>query len=303
MHEKCSTPLDTNSRPSKYAGCVCRRCSEVFVGLPCKPNIYCSKRCLRADQAERRTLVKCAHCPNLIVAVPSNPRKYCSTDCYRLGRRRRRESTCLRCSKPFSRKASKSTVFCCEDCRRKHQAATQRAHGACKKCGKPITRKLSVGVDYCSPDCYQASQKKYEIRETTCEKCARLFSFALKPHGPARYCCRACYNAAKEAGAFSAENHPNFRGGYDTYYGASWRSQRRKARRRDKVCQDCGVSPETLGRVLDVHHLIAFREFGVEQHVEANDLCNLISLCKPCHARREWPVTNPPAYRKPRAPA
>ena len=73
----------------------------------------------------------------------------------------------------------------------------------------------------------------------------------------------------------SGENNPRWTGGYDPYYGPSWRPARRVARARDKVCQDCGISPDRLGKALDVHK-------------DANRLDNLVSLCPTCHTTREW---------------
>jgi predicted HNH restriction endonuclease len=34
---------------------------------------------------------------------------------------------------------------------------------------------------------------------------------------------------------------------------------------------------------LDVHHVKPFRDFGVANYLEANQLDNLVTLCKPCH--------------------
>ena len=76
----------------------------------------------------------------------------------------------------------------------------------------------------------------------------------------------------------------NWKGGYEPYYGPSWPSAKRKARERDKhICQRCGVTREELGKNLDVHHKIPFRNFGVERHLEANALGNLICHCARCH--------------------
>jgi len=43
-----------------------------------------------------------------------------------------------------------------------------------------------------------------------------------------------------------------------------------------------------LGRSLDVHHIVPFREFGRERYLEANDPGNLVALCNVCHTAREW---------------
>jgi len=77
-------------------------------------------------------------------------------------------------------------------------------------------------------------------------------------------------------------------------YGPNWESQRNAARARDSFrCVQCG-KPEagSEGRQHDVHHIIPFRTFGYvpglnENYRLANDLDNLQTLCRSCHARAE----------------
>lgn len=76
------------------------------------------------------------------------------------------------------------------------------------------------------------------------------------------------------------------------YYGPNWDEQRAKARERDgHECQRCGVHEEGLGRALDVHHKIPFREYlggeGKPDYQRANRLENLISYCPSCHSKVE----------------
>lgn len=78
------------------------------------------------------------------------------------------------------------------------------------------------------------------------------------------------------------ENHPNWKGGHDRYYGKSWWSQREKCLERDDFeCQSCGVDDE----ILHVHHITPFRIF--ENYESANQLSNLVTLCGSCHKRLE----------------
>jgi DEAD/DEAH box helicase domain-containing protein len=70
-------------------------------------------------------------------------------------------------------------------------------------------------------------------------------------------------------------------------YGANWPAQRNRTRDRDGYrCQMCG-SPEQA-REHDVHHKIPFRQFASYQ--QANQLSNLITLCRSCHHRAETAV-------------
>lgn len=84
----------------------------------------------------------------------------------------------------------------------------------------------------------------------------------------------------------SRELHPNWRGGRALYYGPNWREQRLKALERDNhTCQRCGITEKEIGIELDVHHILLFKNFGVNKYLEANNLDNLITLCKSCHMK------------------
>ncbi|MBC7224223.1 MAG: DUF1998 domain-containing protein, partial [Anaerolineae bacterium] len=75
-------------------------------------------------------------------------------------------------------------------------------------------------------------------------------------------------------------------------YGPNWEAQRRRALERDRhTCQHCGA-PERPDREHDVHHIRPFREFRYipgenENYLQANDLSNLVTLCRDCHRLAE----------------
>ncbi len=76
-------------------------------------------------------------------------------------------------------------------------------------------------------------------------------------------------------------------GGDPNDYGPNWSKRRNQARARDNYCcQICGT-PEQ-GRQHDVHHKVPFRMF--ETYEQANQLANLVTLCRPCHRRAETAV-------------
>jgi endogenous inhibitor of DNA gyrase (YacG/DUF329 family) len=85
------------------------------------------------------------------------------------------------------------------------------------------------------------------------------------------------------------ENSPAWKGGAVKYYGPRWRTQRRAARKRDGYkCRACGKTQKQNKKALDIHHIIPFKDFGYvpgvnENHLLANDLINLVSLCRHCH--------------------
>ena len=75
------------------------------------------------------------------------------------------------------------------------------------------------------------------------------------------------------------EGRPEYRGG-------NWKTQAHLARERDGFCcKACGVTEDTLGRQMDVHHKVPFRLF--DSPIEANQLSNLVSLCPSCHKKTE----------------
>lgn len=101
------------------------------------------------------------------------------------------------------------------------------------------------------------------------------------------FCDQDCY-AAWQSENRTGENSYTWRGGYTAYYGPNWYIQRLKARKRDNyTCRSCGITEEELGRQLDVHHIVPFREFGLERYAEANEVLNLICYCTSCHGEKE----------------
>lgn len=70
-------------------------------------------------------------------------------------------------------------------------------------------------------------------------------------------------------------------------YGPNWSAQRDRARARDNYrCQICGILES--GTSHDVHHKIPFRTF--HSSLEANQLHNLVTLCRSCHRKAETAV-------------
>lgn len=88
----------------------------------------------------------------------------------------------------------------------------------------------------------------------------------------------------------TGSDHPMWKGGPQVY-GPNWHEQRDKRLERDDYeCVVCSAGVPELGQNPDVHHIIPLREFVVDgelDHEAANDLTNLVSLCRSCHGRWE----------------
>lgn len=89
-------------------------------------------------------------------------------------------------------------------------------------------------------------------------------------------------------GIHAGDRHPNWNGGTSKicWRGAGWAQARREARIRDgNTCQSCGKTSVSQGRSMDVHHRVSYFKFiSAEQ---ANDLENLVCLCRSCHRKIE----------------
>lgn len=72
-------------------------------------------------------------------------------------------------------------------------------------------------------------------------------------------------------------------------YGPDWPVQRSAARKRDDYrCRRCGLSEAEAGHEHDVHHIQPFRDFNYvrgenENYKQANQVDNLMTLCRSCH--------------------
>lgn len=93
-----------------------------------------------------------------------------------------------------------------------------------------------------------------------------------------------------QGGALFGENHPNWKGGTENYYGPDWNESRIQALERDNYkCRRCSMTQqehkEKHGSELHIHHITPFKEFNSFE--KANRLGNLMTLCNPCHKKLE----------------
>lgn len=153
----------------------------------------------------------------------------------------------------------------------------------CRSCGQPFSLPPSLARRqvHCSKRC--------QYRRTTyaCEVCGKVRE--VRPSETAkRFCGNSC-RIKWFANHFRGERSPHWKGGELPYYGPNWRQQRNKARHRDRhACQHCGKHRDQLPEELSVAHIVPFRVFGLANYRRANALSNLITLCRPCHAKFDW---------------
>jgi len=222
---------------------------------------------------------------------------------------------CEICGGTFTTYPSRVKIEHGRTCSRQCQAKWQSIHRKgevripkrkvrCEICGKVFDVKSSRAdtARFCSWKCKVKGHSKdmggaqhpaWTGNTRICEHCGK--EFHVKPsaekNGDGKYCSMACYNASKPE-RWMGESNPRWRGGHDRYRGRNWQRQRRRARRRDAyTCQSCGVKESDYGRQLDVHHMVPFADFA--DYRKANELANLMCLCRECHARHEvedgWP--------------
>lgn len=222
---------------------------------------------------------------------------------------------CPQCGRDFqSRTGTNSTECCshrCADLFRKEKARKPQECIICGRGFKPEFPPSHYRRKTCSPECQsiylsrafstpeqlairsangkQNQGRTHPERQVTIEKvCIQCGSkYSMSGHVPkerreeSRFCSHDCWYKFIR---LHPDKHPSWRGGRFPYYGGDWNEKSRQARMRDNnTCQRCGkYQTEPL---LDVHHIKPRRFF--EFWKNANDLSNLITLCKACHKLSE----------------
>lgn len=179
----------------------------------------------------------------------------------------------------------------------------------CNNCGGdvvglPKQRTERNSRFYCSRDCWQQGQRNR--LPVQCAHCKLIIELApsVTKNEIGNFCNMVCYGAWRKEN-FKGNKNPNWRHGHagtnnKSDYGSNWRRQRNAAINRDGGrCQVCKVTESANGYELDVHHIIPFRMFnyvkGVnDNHKKANQLSNLITLCRACHKLIERRVLSLP---------
>lgn len=183
--------------------------------------------------------------------------------------------------RPITWKGAKTCSSACAYKQRRDRQGPIACLG-CRTMFRPYPSELQRGRGYCSRACFYRTDGKAQYDEATCVECG--ISFVRRPanmyqrKGGQKFCSLSCSRAY-----FQGERSPAWRGGSNPNRGAGWLKRAEEARARDDyLCRRCGKTQEQNGERLSVDHLIPWRSFTSAQ--EANQLDNLVSLCRSCHA-------------------
>ena len=306
---------------------ICEQCKCEFTPKPGNKGRFCSAMCFKKWQVSNGRQIKtCPTCQKEFSTYkdPANARTYCSKDC-RPAKVKKIKKMCKGCDKEFfvfpsmnaqeyctlaCRQNHKCTITSCPNCGNDVKSWKNNIHTYCsRECEKSHSYTTSVCPEcnttfehlksspriYCSRKCSNDNNAKanlgiVELPPMFCEQCGD--EITSNKYANKRFCSQKCFGEWQSLN-ITGEAHPLFKGTRHDYYGPNWRTQRRKARKRDSYkCQCCGKTQKQNGRSLDVHHLIPFRDFGYiaginNAYIKANALSNLVSLCKSCHKLAE----------------
>jgi len=299
-HHFCNQEHYTKWRQREHIGrnrvkVVCNYCGKEFGMVPCRvsknKHNFCSGKCYGAWRSKNiiganhpswkggEIKLKCDYCGVEISVEPwilkRHKHHFCSKRCkgkwlseaisgekHRLWNKVKVE--CDYCGKKFLRGPAEvgyyKSHFCSTECYGRWLSENVRG----EKCPAWRGGKIEVRCDYCGEKLHR---NRYEIE-----------------HRKIHFCSSDCFGRWLSINK-SGEHSPLWKGGY-RQLGANWLKQSARSRERDHyTCQTCGREED--GKALDVHHIIPFREFGLVRYKEANQLSNLITLCRPCHVKAE----------------
>ena len=217
-------------------------------------------------------------------APVNSVQKYCSA-C--------KSSVCIHCGKPFKHRGPtcRGTQYCSQECYLAHRWGKSHLEMViCKTCGNVFSASLAENRKYCSIECAAKSRagKPSLKRNGTYIKCDWCGTVIYRrpceiKRSKRHFCSRSC--SAKWWAEFGlhGKDHPRWRGGYsEKAYSNGWRAARRAViERSDGKCEVCGLVPERY----EVHHIKPV--VLCETPEEANNLKNLMGVCRSCHRQEE----------------
>lgn len=172
-------------------------------------------------------------------------------------------TTCTECGDTVIKRVEEHTQgnsFCNQNCLGSWKSKQQSGDGHWNWSGGPLLRACVVCGD------------EYEVYKHEVDRRATCGSRQ----------CKSEYFSTLTSG----ENNPNWKGGYDKYYGETWNDSRERIVNRDNnICQRCGRDGTIDGRTMPVHHVVPVREF--DDPDKAHFDRNMYQVCLSCHPKLE----------------
>jgi len=273
----------------------CEHCSREFkrqlswIGK----RVFCNKACRKA--AGRRE-TRCEYCGHLYQATRSQerlygPSRYCSRLCQNRAKGKEREG------KPFPQRMRGKTLACPGCGKAIHVRPSEEARGWRRYCSDACywsdpNRKTNKGKswsDESKKKMSEAAKKRprraKKDRSRVCIACYLTFQHGLGSERKRnhRFCSSACRGNWLRANPWECPTYIDGKTSERQSRGPNWRQQRSAALTRDvHQCQHCGRKPASL----HVHHIVPWRAF-FNDHISANALSNLVTLCNRCHIKIE----------------
>lgn len=249
---------------------ICQHCGLTFTAS-LRNRKFCSKDCFYSHQAAKPKI--CNYCGQPFFN-PDSSRKFCSHECYSKNIRKYQPIHCPICDIEFTPKNHRGK-FCSPECCTESQkkAIPERI---CQQCEQPFFSRDKRQI-FCSHTCFAEHSR---VTPIPCKQCHELF-VPSKPR--IRFCSTQCARLGQKR-LYGRKNHFWKHGQYPKpYYGLNWNSQREKAVERDhSTCQRCFK----LLKSPSVHHIRPLVMFNGDWK-SANQLDNLVCLCRPCHRKVE----------------
>lgn len=237
--------------------------------------------------------MKTSQCPicGKSFTVKSYKQKYCSHECQWESQKEHTLFTCEYCGKQFEDQKSRRKyehVFCSYECM--NAAKNGYVELVCETCGKQFKRKKTnlKKHHYCSVEC--CHNRRPLVSEYTCEICGKPFTRHTRnanQHKQGNFCSHKCHGEWISRHRRGSVVY-NYRGGSIPERGRNWHHQKKLTLERDGYrCQCCGVKVGKKRYDYGIHHIKPYREFN-GNYEAANQLTNLVTLCRKCHNKIEF---------------
>jgi 5-methylcytosine-specific restriction endonuclease McrA len=273
---------------------TCEYCGNTYPAQPYKTR-FCSRQCAGKSHKPKIHEIQCSACTKVFLPR-TTAQIYCSNECRFLGLKNRVTQTCEACGKTWdvspSRQRAKHHVYCSPQCRKERSKTprpdyTPAPNTTCAVCEKPIyvtTQRLQE-KNYCSTACTGKSREQRII--INCLQCGKeVWKYPSSIKKAKRHFCSKKCNGRWTSENLVGESSPHFKYGKTTR-GSNWHRQKTLVRLRDGLaCQICGKKPKVGEKRFDIHHITPYGEFHGDWK-QANQISNLITLCRKCHRRVE----------------